>query len=195
LKKNIWIWNHYATGMFNNRGGRHYWFAENLIKKGYKPTIFCANTHHNSSSIVEVGDKKYVTDIADSIPFVFVKTYPYSGNGIKRIMNMGMFYKNLFPVSKEFSKTYGKPDIILASSVHPLTLVAGIKIAKKFGVPCICEVRDLWPESFVAYGIIKKNNPILKLLYAGEKWIYQNADKLIFTMEGGRDYIIDKGLV
>jgi glycosyltransferase involved in cell wall biosynthesis len=33
----------------------------------------------------------------------------------------------------------------------------------------------------------------MKLLYAGEKWIYKKADKLIFTMEGGRDYIIDKG--
>jgi len=34
---------------------------------------------------------------------------------------------------------------------------------------------------------------LAKLLYAGEKWIYKKADKLIFTMEGGKDYIIDKG--
>lgn len=193
MKKNIWIWNHYATGMFNNRGGRHYWFAENLIKKGYKPTIFCANTYHNSPSIIEVGNKKYAADVADGIPFVFVKTSPYSGNGIKRIKNMVGFYKNLFSVSKEYSRIYGKPNVILASSVHPLTLVAGIKIAKEFGIPCICEVRDLWPESLVAYKIVKENNPILKLLYVGERWIYKKADKLVFTVEGGKDYIIDKG--
>lgn len=32
MKKKIWLWNHYATDMYINRGGRHYWFAKNLIK-------------------------------------------------------------------------------------------------------------------------------------------------------------------
>ena len=72
-------------------------------------------------------------------------------------------------------------------------MVAGIKIAKKFGVPCICEVRDLWPESIVAYGALKRNSVIAKLLYQGEKWIYKKADSIIMTWEGGKDYIIDQG--
>ena len=193
MKKKVWLLNHYATDMYFNRGGRHYWFAKNLLQKGYEPTIFCANTRHNGGATVETGVGKFNIKITDEIPFVFVKTSSYSDNGLHRIRNMYSFYKNLFPASKENVKLNGKPDIILASSVHPLTLVAGIQIAKKFGIPCICEVRDLWPESFVAYNIIKKNNPILKLLYAGEKWIYKKADKLIFTMEGGKDYIIEKG--
>ena len=49
MKKNVWIWNHYATNMFNDKAGRHYWFAENLIETGYNPTIFCASTIHNSN--------------------------------------------------------------------------------------------------------------------------------------------------
>ncbi len=75
----------------------------------------------------------------------------------------------------------------------PLTLIAGIIVARKLNIPCFCEVRDLWPESFVAYGIINKNSPLLRLLYIGERWIYKKADKLIFTMQGGKDYIIEKG--
>ncbi|MGI6145772.1 MAG: glycosyltransferase family 4 protein [Peptococcia bacterium] len=193
MKKNIWIWNHYATGTFYNKGGRHYWFAENLIKNGYKPTIFCGNTQHNSDNIINISKGKYITKTVANIPYVFVKTVAYKGNGFQRIKNIYTFYKNLFLVAKEYAQKYGKPDVILASSVHPLTLVAGIKIAKKFGVPCICEVRDLWPESLVAYGFLKRNSLIAKLLYQGEKWIYKRADKLIFTMEGGKDYIIDQG--
>ena len=34
---------------------------------------------------------------------------------------------------------------------------------------------------------------IAKILYRGEKWIYKRADALIFTMEGGKEYIISKG--
>lgn len=191
-KKKIWIMNHYATNSFYNKGGRHYWFAENLIKKGYDPTVFCANTRHSSDDVIEVGYKNYVTKITEGIPYVFVKTINYNGNGFQRIKNMAGFYRNLFPVTKEYAKNHGKPDVILASSVHPLTLVAGIKIAKKFGVPCICEVRDLWPESIVAYGTLKRSSIIASVLYQGEKWIYKKADSIIMTWEGGKDYIIDQ---
>lgn len=185
--------NHYATNMFKDQAGRHYWFAENLIKEGYSPTIFCASTVHNSNENIDTGIQKFVSDIINDIPFVFVKTPDYKGNGKKRIQNMVGFYRNLFHVSKKYAEKHGKPDVILASSVHPLTLIAGIKIAKKFGVPCICEVRDLWPETLVAYGSIKKYGLFTKLLYLGEKWIYKKADKLIFTIEGGKDYIINNG--
>lgn len=193
MKKNIWILNHYATNMFKNQGGRHYWFAENLIKKGYKVTIFCASTFHNSSDIIDTGNNKYIRDSVNGIPFVFVKTPCYIGNGFQRIKNMLFFYHNLFPVANDYAKIDGKPDVIIASSVHPLTLVAGIKIAKILHIPCICEVRDLWPESLIAYGFIKRNSLLAKILYQGEKWIYKRANKLIFTMEGGKDYIIEQG--
>lgn len=191
MKKKIWIWNHYATNTFIDRAGRHYWFAQNLFKQGYEPTIFCASTIHNSNESVDTLNKKFLPDSIDAIPYVFIHTPGYKGNGIKRVANMISFYKKLFPVAKEYGKINGKPDVIIASSVHPLTLVAGIKIAKKFKVPCICEVRDLWPESIVEFGNLKRNSIAANLLYKGEKWIYKKADKLIFTIEGGAEYIID----
>ncbi|NMA30985.1 MAG: glycosyltransferase family 4 protein, partial [Candidatus Methanofastidiosa archaeon] len=191
-KKKIWIMNHYATGMFFNKGGRHYWFADNLIDNGYEPTIFCANTRHNSEDIVETETGKFTIKATDEFPFVFVKTSSYSDNGYHRVRNMFSFYKNLFPAAKEYAKLNGKPDIILASSVHPLTLVAGIKIAKKFGVPCICEIRDLWPEAIFSFNKAKENSLLGRILTAGEHWIYRKADALIFTKEGDTDYIKEK---
>jgi glycosyltransferase involved in cell wall biosynthesis len=193
MKKNIWIFNHYATNMYRDRAGRHFWFAKNLIKLGYKPTIFSASTFHNSKDNIITNNEKYICDTVENIPFVFVNTPGYTGNGKDRVKNMLVFYRNLYPVAKDYAKVHGKPDTILASSVHPLTLVAGIKIAKKFNIPCICEIRDLWPETLVAYDSLKKNSFFTKLLYFGEKWIYKKADKIIFTMEGGIDYIREKG--
>lgn len=194
MKKNVWIFNHYATKMYKEQAGRHYWFAKNLIKEGYTPKIFCASTIHNSDeNIGSYRKNKYSTDTISKIPFIFVKTPIYINNGKQRIKNMFTFYKNLFSTAKEFSEIYGKPDIIIASSVHPLTLIAGIKIAKKFGIPCICEVRDLWPESIVAYGILKRTSIISKVLYFAERKIYENANSIIMTWEGGKEYIIDQG--
>jgi len=192
LKKKIWLWNHYATDMYKNKGGRHYWFAENLIKEEYDATVFCANTYHNKSEFIDTGKKKYATDILNGIPFVFVKTTTALGNGLDRVKNMGLFYWNLFSVAKAYAKEHGKPDVIIASSVHPLTMVAGIQIAKKMNVPCICEIRDLWPEAIFSFNKAKENSLLGKILVAGEHWIYKKANALIFTKEGDTDYIKEK---
>lgn len=188
----IWLMNHYATGMYKNKAGRHYWFAKQLLKSGYDVTVFSATTFQNKDEI-DTNGELYTVNSVDNIPFVFVKTIQSEGNGIKRILNMSFFYKNLFPVTKAFAKQYGKPDIILASSVHPLTMVAGIQIAKRYKVPCICEIRDLWPEAIFAFGKAKEKSLLGKFLIAGEHWIYKNADALIFTKEGDTDYLKEKG--
>lgn len=190
--KNIWIWNHYATGMLKARGGRHYNFARFLKKDGYLPTIFCANTIHNENSFIDLGKELYKIEVSDDIPFVIVKTSPYVGNGFSRIKNMLQFSLRIRRVVKNLSKE-NLPDIILASSVHPFTCVAGIKTAKKLGVPCVVEIRDLWPESIIEFAGKSRRNPFIWMMRRMEKWIYKNADKIIFTMPGGADYIKDMG--
>lgn len=193
--RHIWIMNHYAGNMFFDQGGRHYSFAKYLKRFGNEPVIFCCNAVHNGTGLFFQDDSMWHVHMAEKIqvPFVFVKGRSYVGNGIKRVLNMIDFYRNVKTAAKEYAKEFGIPDIIYASSVHPLTLVAGIRLAKLFHVKCICEVRDLWPETLVAYGLIKRNSIITKLLYAGEKWIYKKADKIVMTWAGGYDYIKDKG--
>ncbi len=192
MRKNVWILNHYATNMYFDKAGRHHYFAKNMLEKGYKPTIFCATTNHFSSDEIDTNGKKFKVDQMDNIPYVFVSAIKYKGNKLRRVFNMLSFYFNLFFVTKDYVIANGKPDIILASSVHPLTLVAGIQIAKKLKVPCVCEIRDLWPESIFSFSTMSNRSIIANILYSIEKWSYKNADKLIFTMEGGKDYIVDK---
>jgi glycosyltransferase involved in cell wall biosynthesis len=154
--------------------------------------IFCASTVHNSKKQIELGDALYKEDKIDGIPFVFIKTSQYAGNGFSRVKNMLTFARNLKKVALRLAKR-SKPDVILASSVHPFTAVAGIFAAKRLKIPCIVEIRDLWPESIVEYMRRSKKNPVIQALYWLEKWIYEKADRLIFTMEGGADYIREKG--
>ena len=193
MKKNIWLINHYASHMLFDKGGRHYFFAKYLDRAGYKPVVFCANIQNSNtmSQCIATDDLWSVKEAEDiHTPFVYVKARTYKGNGKQRVLNMLDFYKNVKKAAKEYSLKYGKPDIIVASSVHPLTLVAGIQLAKKFKVKCISEVRDLWPEAIVAYSSkIKRNSFLAKIMYSGEKWIYKKSAAVIFTQEGGPDYV------
>lgn len=195
MRKNVWIMNHYASRMFLAKGGRHYFFSKYLDRAGYHPVIFCANIMNNRTEdqCIET-DNLWTEQIAEEIhtPFVFVNARGYKGNGKERVLNMIDFYKNVKKAAVEYSNENGAPDIIIASSVHPLTMIAGIQLGKKYGVKCICEVRDLWPEAIVAYSKrIKRNSIIAKIMYAGEKWIYKKADAVVFTQEGGPNYVCE----
>ena len=196
MKKNVWILNHYASSAFFNTAGRHYWFAKYLKKGGYDPVVFGCNMKGDAKGQYIETDSEWIvhTDEATGVPLVLVNSHPFKGNGLGRIRNMLGFYRHVQRAAKQYAKTHTRPDIILASSVHPLTLLAGIRLAKRYGVRCICEVRDLWPESIVAFNSRwSRDDFVIRLLYRGEKYLYKKADALVFTFEGGYDYIRDKG--
>lgn len=191
-KKNIWFFHHYATSPDRPGLTRSFDFAKQLNSRGYDCTIFSSSYLHYAGRNIITDNSLFKLEIFEGVRFVYIKTSSYKSNDIKRVKNFFDYYFNVFKVSKEILSKIDKPDTIIASSAHPLALLAGQKISKKFKVPCICEVRDLWPESFVAYKILNQNSLIMRLLYSLEKKLYKNADKLIFTMEGGKDYIIQK---
>ncbi len=190
---NILIIDHYATRAFKGRGGRQYYFAKELAEIGYSVNVICSNIDHYSDYLVDTNKKVSKTLKDDNKnSWIFVNTLKYSRvQTKKRWLNVLDFYLKLLFSYKKIIKN--KPDIIVASSVHPLTLIAGIKISRKLGVPCVCEIKDLWPLSIVEYSNLTNKNIIIKALYKLEKWCYKKADALIFSMEGGKQYIKDKG--
>ena len=107
--------------------------------------------------------------------------------------NMIFFGLRLPSIVRKIINIEGRPDVFLASSVHPLTLVGGIYLKKKYKIPCICEIRDIWPLSLVDFGIISEKSIINMLLQKLELWTYKKADRVIFTMEGGVEYVKDMG--
>ena len=191
MKRTVWILNHYAADMMLQKAGRHYWMAKELLNRGYRPVIFCANAIHNSDQVIEI-DGDYTVKKQEGIIFVIVKTHPYVGNGISRIRNMAEFYWNVKKVMRKCWRAGKRPDVILASHVHPLTCKAGIEMGGKWKVPCIVEIRDLWPAELISLGAVKEKSLITAMLYSLEKYLYRKAAAVVFTMEGGARYIHDK---
>ncbi len=189
----FWIWNHYATTPGTGPMLRHYCFAECLQKKGIETTVFAANELHQTGGRVDTHGKPYLRTEEEGVPFVFVRTSPYEGNGLSRVKNMLSFFFGLLRIAKGYARKYGKPDVIMGSSAHPLTAIAGILAARRFRVPAIVEVRDLWPEAIFSFGKVKMNSPVGRLLSAGERWMYVHADAVVFTKEGDVDHIKEMG--
>lgn len=187
---NIWLINHYAVPIKYWPANRTSYFAKYLLRAGHNVRVIAASTVHNSELNLIKDDVLYRDEIFDGIPYTYIKCRPYKGNGIKRIVNMFEFGVKLERIYKRFGE---KPDVVLGSSLTPLACVEAIRIARRYHVKSIVEIRDLWPETAVAYGMISRTNPILVPMYFFEKKLYEYADDVIFTIGGGYDYIKKRG--
>lgn len=188
MKKKIWLVNPVAMPPKYEVRIQTLKRAQYLIEAGHDVTIIGGSYLHNTSINLITDNRKFLKAEYDGIKFIHIKTNNYSGNGIMRFYNLILFNFRLFFLSKNFVK----PDVIAQIATVPFGNIL-YYVAKRFKAKNIVDVVDLWPESFVSYGLISKNNPLTKLAYWAEKWLYERADEIVFSMEGGKDYIIEKG--
>lgn len=185
----IWIIDHYSVPVKYYPLARNANFAKELMKMGHEVIIFAASTVHNSSINLIDDKREYIDTIEDGLRYVLIKCHHYTGNGLRRILNMSEFARKLEFVCDK----YINPDAIISTSMTLFACKKGIKLSKKYGCRKIAQITDLWPETLIAYGFASKYHPIVLWFRRIEKWIYKNADTIIFSMEGAYDYIIEQG--
>ena len=188
MKKKIWLINAGAMPPKYEVRIQTLKRAQYLIDAAYDVTIIGGSYLHNTTINLITDNRKFLEAEYDGIKFIHIKTNNYSGNGIWRFYNLFLFNFRLFFLSKKFAK----PDIIAQMAAVPFGNIL-FYVAKRYNAKNIVDVVDFWPESFVTHGLISKNNPLTKFAYWAEKWLYERADELVFSMEGGKDYIIEKG--
>ncbi len=181
----IWIIDHYSVPPKYYPLARNTNFAKNLMKMGHDVLIFAASTVHNSTKNLIEGKEKYKETYEDGVKYVLIKCHQYTGNGLKRMMNMYEFAFKLISVCNH----YPKPDAIVSTSMTLQACKKGILLGKKYGCKTVAQIGDLWPESIVTYGLAGRNSLPVVAMRRTEKWIYMNCDSIVFTMEGAYEYI------
>lgn len=190
--KKIWIINQFAMPPQYEVRVRHNEFAKALRRAGYDVTVIGGSFLHNMDKNLIEGKKKVLFQQFEGLNMLFVKINSYHGNGLKRILSFILFHLRLILYRRQILENLqGKPDVVIYDNpAFPIN--AALAFQKRFRAKLIVEVRDLWPESIVAYNYASRRNPIIQLLYLLEKRMYTKADAIVFSMEGGREYIVNK---
>ena len=187
-KPMVWIISYFAGGPSYCPRIPDYSLAKYLREHGYEALVFAGSALHNTDKNFITDGSTYREQMVDGVPFVYVYTRQYKSMKGESLSFID-FYRNMMRCYKHFAK----PDIIMAAMPQPLSCLAGYRIAKKYRIPYITSIVDLWPLSIVEYADFSDNHPAIKAMYAYEKWLYKKSDELVFTWEGAYDYIIDKG--
>ena len=186
---NILLINQYSYPPGKSNWRRHFDLFKNFSKESYNIDVICGSFVHDRKEKILNKNEKYRLMNSEGIKYHILSGISYKSNVIRMLSMIQFFFKVLF-----FSKKLeDKPNIIYASSPHPFNGLAGMYLARKYKCPFILEIRDLWPETWVAMGATTKKSILYKVFAYIEKILYRNADKII-TLTANKDYYISVGV-
>ncbi|MFW2585301.1 glycosyltransferase family 4 protein [Aliarcobacter butzleri] len=192
MSKNIWIINEYAGTPYHGMTFRHYYLAKELVKIGYKVTIFTSSfSHYKLKQHLKV-KSTFTKENIDSIDFIWIKMPNYKApKSLGRIRNWFLFALKLFFIP--FLKL-DKPDFILVSSLPLHPIVSAKYLSNKYKAKLIFEVRDIWPLSAIELGGYSPKNPFIKHLQWLENFAYKEADSVVTVLANAYEHMKTRGL-
>ncbi len=183
--KKLWILNHHS-GL---DGDRHYELAKELTLLGMEIVVFMSSYSHGREQYT-YEKELVIRKVRPGITYVYLHTAPaYHGISVQRILNMMDYCRLMGKYEKVFFQKFGKPDVVIGSSVHPFAWESAWRVAKKSKAPFICEIRDFWPLSLIEIFHKSKYHPACLMFGLLERRAYRRASAIVSTVEFGYRYL------
>jgi glycosyltransferase involved in cell wall biosynthesis len=190
---NIILINHYAGSPRHGMEFRPYYLASKWVKLGHSVTIVGASVSHVRTQSLVFEGAIYQEEI-DGIRYLWLKTPPYYGNGIGRVINIFSFVKKLLQHQNQIIANH-QTAAVIASSTYPLDILPAYCIAVRTGARLIYEVHDLWPLSLIELGHMSPWHPFIALLQWAENFAYRHADYVVSMLPKAQTHMQQHGMV
>lgn len=155
---------------------RSYYLAKALLERGIQVVVITGHTGAAKQESVDGIDVHYL-----SVP------YDNRFGFGRRVVSFFLFVTK----SVRAARQHRDSDFCYAISTPLTTGLAARWIAKRYGIPYIFEVGDLWPDAPVQMGVIR-NRFIQRWLYRMEESIYKGASSIVALSEPIREAILSK---
>jgi len=151
--------------------------------------ITCAPNFPNGKVFKGYKNKFLQTEWVDGIKVIRVWTYISENTGfLKRVIDYTSYAIMSFVVGLWY-----KCDVIIATSPQFFTAVSGYALSVFKRKPWVFELRDLWPESISAVGVVQ-NKKILCFFEKLELFLYKKANLIVSVTDSFKANLIDRGI-
>lgn len=137
--------------------------------------VMAGNIHYATGE--QIGENSWYNKEKVNSKITVHRTWTYSGYNTNFIGRLLGYFSYVFSAWLK-ALTLQKPDIIIVTSPSLFTGISVLLLSKMKSIPFVFEVRDLWPESAIATGVLT-NKYLIKILYLLEKNLYRNAEKIV----------------
>ncbi|EKU57209.1 MULTISPECIES: glycosyltransferase family 4 protein [Acinetobacter] len=191
-KKTFWFINQYSSTPETAMGGRHYYLAQELAKKGHQVYVIAGRYSHLLRNPKQFDEQYFIEEIIPNFSFVWINLPEYQeAHSKQRVLNWFKFSWLLRNMSNVIP---AKPDVILYSSPSLIGYLGAKYLANKFRVPFIFEVRDIWPLTLMELGGHSSKHPFIKFMQWVEDRAYKKADYVFSNLYNAVEHMQTRGL-
>lgn len=173
-------------------GVRHWQHCRALARAGHDVTVITSYVQHKERTIPEeYRGRRIVRSTEDGLDVVRTYSTPGYGRDLRsRLSNYGTFA--LWSLIAELRLP--RPDVVVASSPSLPAAAAAAGVARARRSRFLLEVRDLWPDSAVAMGLVT-NPRVIGAARRMEHYCYRRADRIVALTEGIEEGVVQSGVV
>ncbi|MCR4562276.1 MAG: glycosyltransferase family 4 protein [Bacilli bacterium] len=159
--------------------------CESLVRRGHDVQVITGKPNYDFGRILE-GYEKITDEVINGVKVHRLNLVPRTTSKLSLIRNYLSFWRN---AKRYLSHLEDEYDLVYSMEMSPLMAVEGGGVyAKKHNVPFFIHCLDLWPESVVFTGHVKKGSLIYKYLYKWSRRIYLSADEILISSPSFGDY-------
>lgn len=183
--------NHYALTPAEGGGTRHFEMGRELVARGWEVEVAASDFHlfeRRYTRRRDASDRGEKVEAVEGVRFRWLWAAPYRANDLRRLHNWLSFARSL-------GRSAGaglRPDVVVGSSPHLLAAWGALRLARRWRVPFVLEVRDLWPESLEAVGA--RHGAAYRGLGMLARHLYRRADRILVLAEGTAEYLREHGV-
>ena len=185
--RNVWIIHQFAISPSDSGGTRHYSLAKELRRHGFSPTVIASATSYytGKSRQLPEGCEAFAEEI-EGVQFLWLRAATKDKKFSSRVAAMLQFVWQL--LSGVPRKNLPAPTLILGSSPTIFSAAAACMLAKRYRVPFILEVRDLWPDSLIEITGYGRYHPLIVFMRLLEGWLYRNSSHIVTLLDASAPY-------
>lgn len=176
--RSVAVLNQFALPRTEGGGTRHVDLFGRL--KSWTPILVAGSRNHGSQARIETLDRR----------FRLVWVPPHNRGAVGRVAGWVIYGIQAFAVTVSRRRL----DVVYGSSPHLLAPLAGLLAARLRRVPFVLEVRDLWPESIVAAGMLREGSTIHRVLSRLERTLACSAHSIVVVTPGWEEHFADLGV-
>lgn len=170
---------------------RHHRLLTQLVRRGHHVEVVASPINYMSGTApAKYRERRHRRELVDGVTYHWVRA---SGDIHRSLGRTALNYLTFAASAVLRGIRLRRPDLVWSSS-PPLTVgTAGRMLARRFRVPHVFEVRDLWPESVAAAGALSERHPAYRVALRASKAYTRTAAAVIVPTPGLVDLVRGHG--
>jgi len=166
------------------------------VREGHSVDVVTGFPHHPTGVIPAEYRAKfrrgYAREDSDGVRVHRTWIFPAANRG--KVLRSLNYFSFMLSATVTGSLRLERPDVVVATSPQLLCAAAGWLLARRFRVPLVMEVRDLWPESLVAVGATGTRSLLVTGLEKLARRLYRSAARIVTVTAAQRKAIVSAGI-